>query len=54
MILDNFFVKFIINQYKGILFDLPYAIEAAKGKFANNPLLPRMNLEAGDFFESVP
>jgi hypothetical protein len=39
---------------KGLLFELPEVIEAAKPSLAGSGLADRCRLEAGDFFERVP
>ena len=42
------------EHLKGILFDLPHVIEHAREALVHSPVLPRCQLEAGDFFHRVP
>ena len=39
---------------RGVLFDLPHAIDEARPLFADRGLAPRCELVAGDFFQRVP
>lgn len=39
---------------RGTLFDLPVVIDRLREEIDASPLSPRMNLEAGDFFEALP
>lgn len=41
-------------QAKGILFDLPHVVEAAKGETAKRGLTGRVDFQPGSFFDSAP
>lgn len=42
------------SEPKGVLFDLPEVVQAAKDRYASSPVLPRMEFLSGNFLESIP
>lgn len=40
-------------EMKGVLFELPRVLEFARQRFADDPILSRLTLTAGDFFEDA-
>ncbi|TXT58947.1 MAG: hypothetical protein BAJALOKI2v1_280038 [Promethearchaeota archaeon] len=48
----------ILKKYKhiqkGIIFDLPYAIELARENLENYPLIDKISFHQGNFFETIP
>jgi len=41
-------------QMRGILFDLPYAVDAARAALQAHPAASRIEMKTGDFFSEVP
>lgn len=42
------------SEPRGVLFDLPDVVEAAKVRYASSPVLPRMEFLSGNFLETIP